>query len=523
MIVLAGRVTTPVPNRPYIITGVPVSRVGTVLPARPHVKARLPESPKVRAKLPSAPHYRTRRPPTKNRLVAGNTTVVSGSAVVHARLGVEFAEQSVQVDQAGKLAVGLGAVSAVGVSGSALVRALYRVDASNAAGVAGSGVARARHTLAASQAIATTTDGGDARALYSLNAAQNIVVVQPVESRPFIDVAATQDITAASAASSVPSAGTVNADATQDIGVDTAAIVRVRHSVAATQSIVSGQSTVLDGLRVPLAASQGVAVVGSGDARALYALAASQAVVTSSAGVVSPSLSAIGTAGVDGSGTSRVRHTLAANSSAAVDSTATASAASYLPITFGSANSAKTTNGSTISTSLTTTAGATAILLVNGAATAVSATCDGNPMTLLGSESTYWAVFVVHGLSAGSHTFTANRVSGTAGLGVAVSSYNNVAGATIGAVTTGTSTTPSTSDSGAAPYEWVVGCFTVRGSEASAGVTATVGTVRQQNFIITANDRGYVITDRAGAGAVTLATSSSYMWRAVPVRLIPTS
>lgn len=522
MIVLAGRVTTPVPNRPYIFTGVPVSRVATVLPGVPHVKARLPGVPRVGSKLPVAPHYRTRRPPTKNRLVAGNTTTVTGSAVVHARLGVEFAEQSVQVDQAGKTAVGLGAVSAVGVSGSALVRALYRVDASNTVGVAGSGVARARHTLAASQAIATTTDGGDARALYSLTATQNIVVDQPVESRPFIDVAATQAITAASVASSVPSVGTVNADASQDIGVDSVAIVRVCHTVAATQSIVSGQFTILDGLRVPLAASQGVAVVGSGDARALYTLPASHALVASGAGVVSPSLAASGSVGVDGTGTSRARHTLAASSSAIVDSAATASAASYLPITFGTANSAKSATGSTISTSITTAAGATAILLVNGPATAVSATCDGNPMTLLGSESTYWAVFVVHGLSAGSHTFTGTRVSGTTGLGVAVASYNNVASATIGSVTTGTSNTPSTTDAGAAPYEWVVGCFTIRGSEASAA-TATEGTVRQQNFIAAADNRGYVIADRVGAGAVTLTTSSSYGWRAVPVRLHPTS
>ena len=522
MIVLAGRVTTPVPNRPYIFTGVPVSRVATVLPGVPHVKARLPGVPRVGSKLPSAPHYRTRRPPTKNRLVAGNTTVVSGSAVVHARLGVEFAEQSVQVDQAGNIAVGLAAVSAVGVSGSALVRALYRVDASNAAGVAGSGVARARHTLAASQAIATTTDGGDARALYSLTAAQNIVVVQPVESRPFIDVAASQDVGVVSAASSVPSVGTVNADATQDIGVDSAATVRVRHAVNATQEIVSGESTVLDGLRVPLAASQGVAVVGSGDARALYTLPASQALVASGAGVVSPSLAASGSVGVDGTGTSRARHTLAASSSAIVDSAATASAASYLPITFGTANSAKSTTGSTISTSITTTAGATAILLVNGAATAVSATCDGNPMTLLGSESTFWSVFVVHGLGAGNHTFTANRVSGATGLGVAVASYNNVASATLGAVTAGTSNTPSMVDAGAASHEWVVGCFTVRGSEAS-GITATEGTVRQRDFIAAADNRGYVIADRSGPGAVTLATSSSYAWRGVPVRLIPTS
>ena len=194
----------------------------------------------------------------------------------------------------------------------------------------------------------------------------------------------------------------------------------------------------------------------------------------------------------------------------------------YLPITFGTANSAKSTTGSTISTSITTAAGATAILLVNGAATAVSATCDGNPMTLLGSESTYWAVFVVHGLGAGNHTFTANRVSGATGLGVAVASYNNVASATLGAVTAGTSNTPSMVDAGAASHEWVVGCFTVRGSEAS-GITATEGTVRQRDFIAAADNRGYVIADRSGPGAVTLATSSSYGWRAVPVRLHPTS
>lgn len=330
MIVLAGRVTTPVPNRPYIFTGVPVSRVATVLPGVPHVKAQLPESPKVRAGLPSAPHYRTRRPPTKNRLVAGNTTTVSGSAVVHARLGVEFAEQSVQVDQAGKIAVGLGAVSAVGVSGSALVRALYRVDASNAVGVAGSGAARARHTLAASQAIATATDGGDARALYSLTAAQNIVVDQPVESRPFIDVAASQDVGVVSAASSVPSVGTVNADAVQDIGVDSAAIVRVRHAVNATQEIVSGESTVLDGLRVPLAASQGVAVVGAGDdARALYTLTATGAATATGTAAGNPALAAVNTTSASATATARPVHTIAATSSTTTDGSATTTIVTY--------------------------------------------------------------------------------------------------------------------------------------------------------------------------------------------------
>lgn len=506
MIVLAGRVTTPVPHRPYIFTGVPVSRVATVLPGVPHVKARLPEVPVVGAKLPAAPHYRTRRPPTKNRLVAGNTTAVVGSAVVHARLGVEFAEQSVQVDQAARVAVGVAGASAVGVSGTAVVRALYRVDAANSSEVAGSGVARARHTLNATQSIVTTTAGGDARALYNLTAVQNVMVDQPVDTRPFIELDASQDIGVVSAASSVPSVGTVNADATQDVGVDSAAVVRVRHAVAATQSIVSGQSTVLDGLRVPLAASQGVVVSGVGDARALYALAASQAVTTSSAGVASPSLSATGSAGVDGTGLSRARHTLAASSSATVGSTATATAAYFAYDNFTVAEGLSTT-----SLNLTVGANATAIVFVAGNTTN-AARVDGVNMTLVAKTSNA-AMWFATALAAGTRAIQVDR-STSSGHIVSAVSYTGVSQVVGGVTASGTSTTPSGTPSGSGGRV-LVGFDFSAGSTEIDSVTSD-GDVRVKYRRTSGNC--LAVADRAGP-SVSLTTPSSAAWTSIAVRL----
>ncbi|WIC40228.1 minor tail protein [Gordonia phage Holliday] len=506
MIVLAGRVVTPVPNRPYVFTAVPVSRVGVVLPAVPHVRTRLPAVPSVGVKLPSVPRYRTRRPPTKERLVAGNTMSVSGSAVVHARLGVEFAEQSVQVDQVGKLAVGVNAAGSAVVLGSAVVRALYTVTGTNSIDTGASGVARPRHVLAASQAIVTATDGGGARALYALAATQDIVVDQPVVSRPLIEVDAAQGMGVASTASSVPSVGTVNADATQSLLVESVAVVRVRHSVAAVQGIETGESTILDGVRVPLSAIQNVVVSGVGDGRARYSLNASNSLAVADVATPVPSLAAAGSSLVDGTALSRARHTLAASSSAVVDSTATATAA-Y----FAYDNSTVIEGSSTTSVNLTVAANATIIVFVAGNTTN-AARVDGVNMSLVGKTSNA-AMYYATGLAAGSRAIQVDRSTSSGHIVTAVS-YTGVSSVSGGVTASGTSNTPSGTPTGSGGRT-LVGFDFSAGSAEIDSVTSN-GEVRVKYRRTTGNC--LAVADRAGS-PVTLSTPASGSWTSIAVRL----
>ncbi|WNM69739.1 minor tail protein [Gordonia phage Crater] len=506
MIVLAGRVVTPVPNRPYVFTAVPVSRVGVVLPAVPHVRTRLPSVPSVGVKLPSVPRFRTRRPPTKERLVAGNTFTVSGSAVVHARLGVEFAEQSAQVDQAGKLAIGLNAAGAAVVSGTAVVRALYTVTATNSVDTVQSGVSRPRHVLTATQAIVIATDGGGARALYSLAASQDIVVDQPVVSRPLIEVDAAQDIAVVSSASSVPSVGTVNADATQTLAVESVAVVRVRHTVSAVQSIETGESTILDGLRVPLAAAQNVGVSGVGDGRARYTLNASNSVAVTDVATPVPSLTATGSSVVAGTALSRARHILAASSSAVVDSTATATAA-Y----FAYDNSTVIDGSSTTSVNLTVAANATIIVFVAGNTTN-AARVDGVNMSLVGKTSNA-AMYYATGLAAGSRAIQVDR-STSSGHIVSAVSYTGVSSVSGGVTASGTSNAPSGTPTGSGGRT-LVGFDFSAGSAEIDSVTSN-GEVRVKYRRTTGNC--LAVADRAGS-PVTLSTPASGSWTSIAVRL----
>ncbi|SDT84325.1 hypothetical protein SAMN04488548_10815 [Gordonia westfalica] len=107
------------------------------------------------------------------------------------------------------------------------------------------------------------------------------------------------------------------------------AVVRVRHTISATQTTTVGQATELGGLRVPLAASQTVAADQTGTARARYTLAALQTINVADTADLRPQLAAANTVTVTGTATSRPRHTLTGTNSAATSSAATATLVTF--------------------------------------------------------------------------------------------------------------------------------------------------------------------------------------------------
>ncbi|MBM7280385.1 hypothetical protein JTZ10_21810 [Gordonia rubripertincta] len=273
-------------------------------------------------KLPAAPHYRTRRPRTKERLMATGTLEVSGSVTVHARLGVEFAEQTIQTGQSASVSFGAPASASGVVSGSCVVRARYTLSATSGADVVSDSDAREHYDLEALQ-DATINGSVDTGMSYSLPATQNINTTHTIDARPTIKVAAAQSFGVAPTAGTVPSVGSVNADATQSFDVDSAANVRARYPVDASQSIVTGDSTVLGGIHIPVTATQTATMSQSAAADVRYTYAATQAIGTASFGLLAASLAAASSTAVTGSGTTRPRHTVDADSSATSTSTAT--------------------------------------------------------------------------------------------------------------------------------------------------------------------------------------------------------
>ena len=243
---------------------------------------------------------------------------VVGSAVVHANLAVEYAENGLLVDGVAAIAVRMRADGSAIVEGTAIVRVRHTIDATNSAAVDGAATTRPRHTLAATQSVATGDSVADVRALYRLAATQDVTVDSVVDARPTIPLAATQDLDASGIASAVPSAGIVPVDATQTVTVEGVAVVRVRHTLTAAQAIEVDESASRDGIHIPIAAAQAISTAGSATVRALYALTAAQAVGVSGSAMGSPSLRAAGSAAVEGTATTRPRHTLAAAGTAVV-------------------------------------------------------------------------------------------------------------------------------------------------------------------------------------------------------------
>ncbi|WP_074847995.1 hypothetical protein [Gordonia westfalica] len=260
--------------------------------------------------------------------MSGNTITVTAAGVVYARLCVDYAEQSVQVGQSGKLGVGIAGTGSGVVAGVGVVRARYTLTATNTITTDTSSDGRARYTLDATQAT-TVTPAASTATLYTLTATQDITITQPVVTRPRIELDAAQDMVVAPTASSVPSVGSVNADASQTFEVTSVAVVRVRHTISATQTTTVGQATELGGLRVPLAASQTVAADQTGTARARYTLAALQTINVADTADLRPQLAAANTVTVTGTATSRPRHTLTGTNSAATSSAATATLVTF--------------------------------------------------------------------------------------------------------------------------------------------------------------------------------------------------
>ncbi|QFP97047.1 hypothetical protein SEA_SUERTE_28 [Gordonia phage Suerte] len=324
MLVLRGRVPTRVPERPRQPTALPSARVSTPVPESIRHATPLPGPRAVDTVVPSAPHIPTRRPPTKNRLIAQGSAAVTGSAAVHARLGVEYAENGMLVEGIATVVIGGRASNTTEVSGTAAVRVRHEVAATGSAAVAATAVARARYTRNATQAVDTGDTVASIRATYRLAAAQSVTIDSTVVARPIIAIDAGQSVDVANVASSVPSVGTVSVDAAQSIEASGAAAVRLRHILTATQDVAVSESATRDAIVIPGAGAQTIAVEGAATTRARYSLAASQTVAVAGAARGAPALNAANAVAVSGAATSRPRHTLYAASSAAVSSAATA-------------------------------------------------------------------------------------------------------------------------------------------------------------------------------------------------------
>lgn len=257
--------------------------------------------------------------------------MVSGSAAVHAHLGVEYAENGVLVDGVAAIAVGSRASNTAAVSGSAAVRVRHNLAATGSAAATGAAAARPRHTIAATQAVGTGDSVANVRATYRLSATQAVEVASTVIARPVVSLDAEQSVDTIGVASSVPSVGTIDVDAAQSLEVSGVATVRVRHSLAATQTVTVVESATRDAIRVPGAGAQSVAVDGSAAVRARYSLIASQSVGVAGTARATPALTAAGSAMASGSGATRPRHTLEGASAAAVSGSATAAARTFAP------------------------------------------------------------------------------------------------------------------------------------------------------------------------------------------------
>lgn len=349
MILLTGRVKVPVPAPRHVRVRAPVdSDAGQVLPAvLPFDLGRVAKPPRVEARVPVVWQYATpavvpdcrvaavvpvlpivlaRRPPTRNRLIASGSANVSGAAAIHASLAVPYAEQSILVSQSAAIGVSQPAGNTVGVAGSADVRARYTVAATNSIGVSGVASDRVRHTVSASQTVQVSGTGSGVRATYGLAASQTITTSGVGDVRPTVPLSATQDVSASGAASTVPSVGSVNADASNDCEVTGSADVRARYTVDAVNSVSAGGSASRDGITIPLAATQAIAVSETADVRARYTLAATQSVAVSESGVVTPSVAAAQAVATACSADARARYTLAAAGSAAMSQSATVAA-----------------------------------------------------------------------------------------------------------------------------------------------------------------------------------------------------
>lgn len=248
--------------------------------------------------------------------------MVTGSAAVHAHLGVEYAENGALVDGVAAVAIGSSASNTAAVAGSAAVRVRHNLAASSSAAVAGGAATRPRHTIAAAQAIGTGDSVANVRATYRLSATQAVEVASTVIARPVVSLDAEQSIGTVGVASSVPSVGTIDVDAAQTLEVSGVATVRLRHTLTAIQTIAVVESATRDAIVVPGAGAQAVAVDGSAITRARYTLAASQTIEVAGVSRGTPALNAANAVTVNGASTSRPRHTLDAASSAVASGTA---------------------------------------------------------------------------------------------------------------------------------------------------------------------------------------------------------
>lgn len=505
MLVLEGRVRTRVPTSPCVSTRVPARTTHRTPVPSAHVPTRVPEAPHLATRVPAPPHVPTRRPPTQTRLMATSGGEVTATAEIYAHLGLEYAEQSIQVDKVAAIAVGVPAASTGEVTATATMRARYRVQAESSAEVSASGTARARHTLEAVQTIEAVTDGGPARARYNLEAIQDVAVDNVVDVRPRLALEAIQDAAVTACASTVASVGTVDADVTQAIEVDATADLRVRYPLEATQAIAVDQVATRDAIRVPLEATQSIAVDQTAAPRARYRLDAAQAVVAAPTAKLTPVIGAVSSSVVDATALARARHTIEAVTSAVASASADVEIRS---VAFDQVASNTATNNPA-SVTMTTPACTLIIAVTNNIPGSATTTVDGNAPTLLGAAGNL-RLFRAD-VAAGTHTIT--TTAGGSWRTLAVAAYTGVASVSGFAASSGTSATPSVTPTGTGLV--AVGAFI--GPNVSAAGTTSNGNIRAKQPAAS-SAYNLALADRAAAAPVSL-TQTSAAWNAAGVWL----
>ncbi|QBZ72715.1 minor tail protein [Gordonia phage GodonK] len=185
------------------------------------------------------------------------------------------------------------------------------------------------------------------------------------------------------------------------------------------------------------------------------------------------------------------------------------------PVTYD--NSTYSDGSGTTNLSLTVVANSTIVVYSAGSQLS-AATVDGNAMTFVthgsSGEST---MYVMHGVSAGSHSIQTTR-SGSSGHIVSATSYTKT-GSVIthsnATTSSGTSVTPSVSPAGSNGI--VVGGFNFGASSGEIGSVTSNGDLRVRYRRTSGNCLG--VSDRSST-PITLTTPSSGSWTAIGIRLV---